>query len=72
MEERRSWGEKCVLKKGKDGENQEVLAPCVWESTRIRGAAGPWASAALAAGVLMLEGGFYIYIYTHIYIKIYI
>lgn len=28
---------------------------------REPGAAGPWAGAVLAAGVLMLEGGFYVY-----------
>lgn len=29
---------------------------------RDPGAAGPWAGAVLAAGVLVLEGGFYVYI----------
>lgn len=57
IERRQSWEGKYVLKKGEDGENLS----CVWESTRTRGAAGPWA--VLAAGVPMLEGGFYVYIY---------
>lgn len=51
IEGHHGWGEKCGLKKGEDGQNQEV-----WSGMCVQRAAGAW------AGVLMLEGGFYRYI----------
>lgn len=57
IERHHSWEEKYVLEEGEDGQNQEVWS-WHWEFGR---ALGPWASAVLTAGALMLEGGFYVY-----------